>query len=107
MTKEFVEIPKGSKIAARVEGKSSLARTGLTIHMTAPTIHADFSGTIALEMYNFGVYPVRLRPGMRILSVSAKLRNEHIQLDFNNKERFDKVLAFLVSSGPRGFSSQS
>jgi dCTP deaminase len=66
MTEESVELPKGSKIAARVEGKSKFARTGLTIHMTAPTIHADFRGKIALEMYNFGNYPVRLRPGMRI-----------------------------------------
>ena len=66
MTQEQVSLPKASKIAARVEGKSSFARTGLTIHMTAPTIHANPTGTIALEMYNFGNYPVRLRPGMRI-----------------------------------------
>jgi len=66
MTKEIVKLSRKSKIAARVEGKSRFSRTGLTIHMTAPTIHADWEGAIALEMYNFGEYPVRLRPGMRI-----------------------------------------
>jgi dCTP deaminase len=46
-----------SKIAARVEGRSTLARLVLAIHMTAPTIHAGFEGRIVLEMYNFGPYP--------------------------------------------------
>lgn len=30
---------------------------------TAPTIHGGFPGHIVLEMYNFGNYPLRLRPG--------------------------------------------
>src|SRR5262249_40241594 len=54
------------RLAARVEGKSSLARLGLVIHMTAPTIHADFEGRIRLEMMNHGAVPIRLWPGMRI-----------------------------------------
>ena len=52
--------------AARVEGKSSLARCGLMIHFTAPTIHAGFSGTITLELINFGAYPITLHAGMPI-----------------------------------------
>jgi len=40
--------------AARIEGRSSFARIGLLVHFTAPTIHAGFEGTIALEMINFG-----------------------------------------------------
>lgn len=45
-TKETVILPYTSRIAARVEGKSGLARLGLVIHMTAPTIHAGFKGQI-------------------------------------------------------------
>ena len=45
-TKETVSIPNNSRLAARVEGRSSLARLGVGIHLTAPTIHAGFSGTI-------------------------------------------------------------
>lgn len=43
-TLERVEMPLD--LAARVEGKSSIARFGLSVHQTAPTIHADFRGTI-------------------------------------------------------------
>jgi dCTP deaminase len=64
-TREFVDL-KDSRLAARVEGKSSLARLGLAIHVTAPTIHAGFSGSIRLEVINHGPMPIRLRTGMRI-----------------------------------------
>ncbi len=36
-TVERIALPQTSRIAARVEGKSSLARLGLGIHVTAPT----------------------------------------------------------------------
>jgi dCTP deaminase len=65
-TKEFVSLNIGTRIAARVEGKSSLARFGLGVHVTAPTIHAGFTGQIQLEMVNHGSVPIRLRTGMRI-----------------------------------------
>jgi dCTP deaminase len=41
-TVEKVQLPHTSRIAARVEGKSSLARLGIGVHVTAPTIHAGF-----------------------------------------------------------------
>jgi dCTP deaminase len=62
ITREYVELPRKSKIAARVEGRSTLARLGLVVHLTAPTIHAGFSGRIVLEMCNFGNYSLRLTP---------------------------------------------
>lgn len=65
-TKEYVNLVSHNRVAARVEGKSSLARFGLGIHVTAPTIHSGFDGHIRLEMVNHGKIPIRLRPGMRI-----------------------------------------
>jgi deoxycytidine triphosphate deaminase len=41
-TIERIQLPHSSRIAARVEGKSSLARIGIGVHVTAPTIHAGF-----------------------------------------------------------------
>lgn len=58
--------PSGPWLAARVEGRSSLARMGLLVHFTAPTIHAGFSGNITLEMMNLGPAPILLQAGMRI-----------------------------------------
>jgi dCTP deaminase len=65
-TREYVNLVSHNRVAARVEGKSSLARFGLGIHVTAPTIHAGFDGHIRLEMVNHGKIPIRLRTGMRI-----------------------------------------
>jgi dCTP deaminase len=64
-TKEYVDL-KQSRLAARVEGKSSLARLGLSVHLTAPTIHAGFQGRIRLEIINHGHHPIILRQDMRI-----------------------------------------
>lgn len=61
-----MEIPISSRLAARVEGKSSLARLGISIHVTAPVIHSGFKGNIQLEMFNFGPHHVVLEPGMWI-----------------------------------------
>lgn len=65
-TAERVELDYRMRVAARVEGKSSLARLGLAVHVTAPTIHAGFEGQIQLEMVNYGPVPLVLRPGIRI-----------------------------------------
>lgn len=65
-TEENIELPTSSRIAARVEGKSSLARLGIGIHITAPTIHAGFPGPIQLEICNHGIMKVKLAPGMRV-----------------------------------------
>jgi dCTP deaminase len=65
-TAEYVELKPHARLAGRVEGKSGLARLGIAVHVTAPTIHAGFEGQIRLEMFNHGAIPVRLRAGMRI-----------------------------------------
>jgi dCTP deaminase len=65
-TRETISLPVTSRFAARVEGKSSLARLGIGIHLTAPTIHAGFTGQIQLEMINVGQNDIILDVGMRI-----------------------------------------
>ena len=65
-TAEYIGLPIDARLAARVEGKSSLARLGIGVHVTAPTIHAGFDGQIRLEIVNHGHLPVTLKPGMKI-----------------------------------------
>jgi dCTP deaminase len=75
-TLERIQLPATSRLAARVEGKSSLARLGIGIHITAPTIHAGFGvktsdatyigSQIRLEIFHQGEYPVKLKTGMKI-----------------------------------------
>lgn len=67
-TQEYVDFPITDEdcYSARVEGKSSLARCGILVHFTAPTIHAGFEGTITLEIINLGPQKFLLTPGMFI-----------------------------------------
>jgi deoxycytidine triphosphate deaminase len=65
-TAESVELPIRSRLAARVEGKSSLARLGIGVHVTAPTIHAGFRGLIQLEVCNHGPLRVKLAHRMPV-----------------------------------------
>ncbi len=74
-TEERIRLPHTSRLAARVEGRSSLARLGVGVHVTAPTIHAGFGflddpqhiGTrIRLEIWNCGPLHVCLEKGMKI-----------------------------------------
>ena len=49
ITRERIHIVPGSRLAARVEVRSSFARLGLMVHLTAPTIQHGFRGTITLD----------------------------------------------------------
>jgi dCTP deaminase len=75
-TQQAIHLPRASRLAARVEGKSSLARLGVGVHVTAPTIHAGFGDNperhdepglpIQLEIFNLGNLTVALDEGMSI-----------------------------------------
>ena len=44
ITREYVELPRRAKIAARVEGRSTQARLGPVVHLTAPML-ASLAGS--------------------------------------------------------------
>jgi len=90
-TKEFVDLQTTARLAARIEGKSSLARLGLAVHTTAPTIHAGFRGQIRLEMVNHGPLPIRLRTGMRVCQLIFELTLGTPDLGY--KGQFDSQVA--------------
>lgn len=61
---EYIKLP--NTICGNLEGRSSFARLGIEIHMTAGFIDPGFEGVITFEIYNSGPSAVRLFPGMRI-----------------------------------------
>ena len=63
-TLEEVRLPRD--LCAQVQGVTTGARAGLTVHATAPHIHPAFRGSITLELANFGSWNITLRPEMRI-----------------------------------------
>jgi dCTP deaminase len=52
-----------------VDGKSTRARTGLVVHLTAPTIHAGWMGQITLEITNLGPFDIVLEAGDAVAQV--------------------------------------
>lgn len=62
-TQEYIEIPNG--LVCQVDGKSTLGRKGLQIHVTAGWIDSGFKGKVTLEMVNFGK-SMTLEEGMDI-----------------------------------------
>lgn len=67
-TTELVGIP--AHLVARVEGKSSWARRGLLVHITAGFIDPGFYGTITLELANLSARPLELPVGCAIAQLS-------------------------------------
>jgi dCTP deaminase len=68
ITREIVVdevISLNNLLAARLDGKSSIARHGLIIH-SAGFIDPNFSGQITLELSNMANLPIKLWPGMKI-----------------------------------------
>ena len=84
-TNEYVSIPP--HLTGRVEGKSSLGRLGLLVHLTAGFIDSGFFGNITLELKNLGNYPIELHKDARIGQICFyKLENTPQRLygDYGN-----------------------
>lgn len=60
LTHESVKVPMN--LIARVEGRSTYARVGLSMHHTAPWIQPGWEGQIVLEISNHGPIPIELTP---------------------------------------------
>ena len=68
ITQVLVSIP--DDLVGWFDGRSSLARLGLMVHVTAHRIDPGWEGNIVLEFFNSGKMPLALRPGMVIGAIS-------------------------------------
>lgn len=60
LTHERIKMPRN--LIAMVEGRSTYARVGLSMHQTAPWIQPGWGGQIALEIRNSGPLRIDLTP---------------------------------------------
>lgn len=67
-TAEEVHIP--DDMVGQIEGKSSLARLGLCVHVTAGFCDPGFKGRVTLELVNFSPSTIVLRPGKKICQIA-------------------------------------
>jgi len=84
VTLESVTIP--DDLVGWLDGRSSLARLGLMVHVTAHRIDPGWQGRIVLEFYNSGKLPLALRPGMLIGALSFEPLSGPAARPYNRRE---------------------
>ena len=72
-------------LVARVEGRSSIGRLGVTVHVTAGFIDPGFNGQITLEITNLNRYPVTLYTGMRVAQLAFQRLEEHPEKAYSGR----------------------
>ncbi|MEL6113646.1 dCTP deaminase [Photobacterium sp. SP02] len=83
VTHESVTLP--DNIVGWLDGRSSLARLGLMVHVTAHRIDPGWSGRIVLEFYNSGRLPLALRPHMPIGALSFEVLSGSAEKPYNKR----------------------
>ncbi|BGI50717.1 MAG: dCTP deaminase [Arsenophonus endosymbiont of Ceratovacuna japonica] len=84
ITLESVTLP--NNIVGWLDGRSSLARIGLMVHITAHRIDPGWCGHIVLEFYNSGKLPLALRPGMIIGALSFETLSGSAERPYNIRQ---------------------
>ncbi|TRX56596.1 dCTP deaminase [Thalassomonas sp. M1454] len=83
VTYESVTLP--DDIVGWLDGRSSLARLGLMVHVTAHRIDPGWSGQIVLEFYNSGKLPLALRPRMKIAALNFETMSGSALRPYNKR----------------------
>ncbi|WP_407421143.1 dCTP deaminase [Methanobrevibacter sp.] len=89
-TLEYVKIP--DDLVARVEGRSSMGRLGVTMHVTAGFIDPGFEGKITLEISNIGAMPVALYPGQRVCQIVFETMTTPSEVPYGHPDRSSKYM---------------
>lgn len=79
-TEETIEIP--SDLVARLDGRSSLGRLGIVIHITAARFDPGWKGKAVIELGNLGIMPVALYPGMRICAMTFETLSSPVKVPY-------------------------
>ncbi|MDR2545057.1 MAG: dCTP deaminase [Methanobrevibacter sp.] len=98
-TFETVKIP--DDLVARVEGRSSMGRLGVTMHVTAGYIDPGFEGRITLEISNIGKMPVALYPGQRVCQIVFETMTSPSQKPYGHPERDSKYMGQVSPESSR------
>ena len=72
-------------LLGRLEGRSSIARLGITVHSTAAVFEPGWVGTATMELSNLGRMAVALYPGMRICAFSFETVSSPVLTPYRDK----------------------
>ncbi|ADP77034.1 dCTP deaminase [Methanothermus fervidus DSM 2088] len=94
-TYETIKLPK--HLVGRVEGRSSIGRLGVTVHVTAGYIDPGFHGKITLEISNIGKMPIAIYPKQRICQIVFETMTSPAKRPYGHPERDSK---YMGQNGP-------
>lgn len=98
-TQEYVKVP--DDLVAIVEGRSSMGRLGVTMHVTAGYVDPGFEGRITLEISNIGAMPVALYPGQRVCQLVFETMTTPAELPYGHPKRNSKYMKQLKPESSR------
>ncbi len=103
ITHEKIAVP--NDLVASIEGRSSIARMGVFIHISSGHVHPG-SGSkrpfpVTLEILNMNPAPVKLYPGMRICQLLFYTMDEAVSRGYDDLH--GKYVGKLEPSGSRAF----
>lgn len=87
-TIEYVNIPED--LVARVEGRSSIGRLGVMVHVTAGYIDPGFRGNITLELFNCSDKPFQLNYGDCLCQIVFETLSSPCKQPYDGKYYGDK-----------------
>ena len=81
----YENITLSGDILGRLDGKSSVARMGIFVHVTAASHFPGASSNMTLELYNASTIPVKLYYKMPIAQMLFEKLSSEVETDYNHK----------------------
>ncbi len=82
-TRQIICLPHD--LEGNIDGRSRLARKGITTHITSSRFDAGFCGFVTVEILNTSRCPFNLRPGPRICSIGFVQLSKPVEVPYYKK----------------------
>lgn len=94
-----------NKHVGRLEGKSSLGRLGLVIHVTAGFLDAGNKLRLTLEMVNLSGIPIKVYKGMKIAQIAFEELDQPCERPYGSKGLGNKYKGDMTVTGSKMFDN--
>lgn len=82
----YQRVTLANNIVGWLDGRSSLARLGLMVHVTSHRIDPGWDGHIVLECYNSGKVPLALAPMMKICALNFEMLSCEVESPYASRK---------------------
>lgn len=97
----YERITVGQRYIGILDGKSTLARVGLLIHVTGGMIDPGWEGNLTLEICNIGPLPVYIWPGMLVAQIRFDRLVDPALAPYGDKRYGSRYQGDSLPQGPK------